>query len=92
MQLLVREEDVFRLDISMYDITLMLVVCKQRHYNRPWCTYQILDSLEQLDEHLPRFGLCQLLLHDNPVEQLALSRKLKHKVDAIILIECILKT
>jgi len=54
--------------------------------------YQILDALEELNEHLPGLALCQLLLHHNPVEQLSLRRKLEHQVHAIGLIERILET
>jgi hypothetical protein len=55
-------------------------------------TYQVLDSLEQLYKDLARFRLSQLLLHDYPVEQLALGRQLQDEVDAIILVECVLQT
>ena len=54
-------------------------------------THQVFDTLKQLDKDLARLDLGQLLLHDNPVEQLALGSKLQNQIDAIVLVECILK-
>jgi hypothetical protein len=76
-QILICEQDVLGLDVSVYNVALMLQVVReeaQEHLK----TYQVLDRLEQLHKDLARLRLGQLLLHDDPVEELALSRQLEH--------------
>lgn len=55
-------------------------------------TYKVLDSLEQLDKHLTRLSLRELLLHDDPIEKLAFGSKLQHQVHAISLVKSVLQT
>jgi hypothetical protein len=54
--------------------------------------YQVFDTLEELNEQLPRLSLRQLLLHDNVVEELALGSKFKYEVDSISLVERVFQT
>ena len=57
-----------------------------------WHAHQVLHALEELDEHLARLGLRKLLLHHNPIEQLALWRQLQHQVHTIHFVESVLQT
>lgn len=54
--------------------------------------YQILDSLEQLQEKFARFALGQLCLLNNKVEQLASWRELQDQIHGIGFVECVLET
>lgn len=54
-------------------------------------TYEILNPLEELHEHLPRFRLSQLLFHDDPVEEFAFWCKFEYEIHTIRFVEGILK-
>ena len=51
MEVLVNQQDVFGLDISMHNVALMLnMMSSQLELDIQQDTYQILDTLEQLQE------------------------------------------
>lgn len=53
-------------------------------------TYEVFDTLKQLYEDPSSLFFCQLLLHNDAVEQFSFGRKLKYQVNAVFLVESIL--
>lgn len=52
---------------------------------------EVLGALKQLDKNLPGLGLRQLLLRDDPIEQLALGGELQDQEDPVRLVEGLLE-
>lgn len=81
-------QDVLGLNVAVDDVALMLWrLSVNAARGAVHATYQVLDALEELDEHMSGFVFGQLRSHHNIVEQLAFRCKLQDQIDAIILVK-----
>ena len=76
--------------------TMLRSCCERKKVSRDGLiptgfTYQVFDSLKELDEDVPSLVFRQLRLHDNVVEQFPLCRELEDQVHAVVLDEGLLE-